>query len=325
MAIANVLATLVMFPLVHIVVSVTLYCAGMWYLPYLRLPLLGYAVFCYFDRSPSRGGYKWAWDGGYVSYLRGLYLWKLASGYFPMQLHKTAELEPGKPYLFCNHPHGVIGSSVMAHFGTNGTGFEQMFPGITVHLAGLKPIFRIPIFREWVNMHGHCTPGKTTLESLLGEKRSVVLAVGGAKEAFFSDTENTMRLIIRSGFVRVAMAVPECSLVPCIAFGENQLYTVYSPPKGSLVEKVQFSLQKLVGFSTPIFCGAWWCPLLPKQLPVDTVVGAPVSVPYNTQPSSELVQDTRDKYVAALTLLFETHKARFGPRFATMKLVVMDK
>ncbi len=62
------------------------------------------------------------------------------------------------PYIFTNHPHGIIGVAPMTNFGTSVSGFTDLFPDIQVHLLGATAIFRIPLFREW------CREAQTTLE-----------------------------------------------------------------------------------------------------------------------------------------------------------------
>lgn len=43
-----------------------------------------------------------------------LALWRWLAAYFPARLHKTVDLPPDQPYIFCAHPHGIVSFSVSA-------------------------------------------------------------------------------------------------------------------------------------------------------------------------------------------------------------------
>lgn len=75
-------------------------------LPPLWLALAGYTAWMltWGAEAPRRGTYP--------TPLKRWGLWRLLAGYFPAHLHKTADLPPGKPYIFCVHPHGIVSFSV---------------------------------------------------------------------------------------------------------------------------------------------------------------------------------------------------------------------
>lgn len=253
--------------------------------------------------------------------------------YYPLNLIKTSKLDPSEgPFLFCNHPHGVIGVGTMATFGAYANNFEQAFPELDqakMHLLGLKPIFQIPFFREWVLMHGHATPGRKTMLRLLGKGHHLALNTGGAREALDAHPF-TFRLVLkeRRGFVRVAME-SGASLVPVLHFGENELYDQLGNAPGTWIRYAQENLQKYLKFSCPAFWGNPLCPLLPKQVPLHSVVGAPIPIP---PPAGEVTGGTikhtekevnkmHAKYLAAVTALFDKHKEGLGYGAVQLELV----
>jgi len=230
-------------------------------------------------------------------------------------MHRTKVLAPGTPYLFACHPHGIFGVSIQASLGTDSTGFNTLFPGIPVHLCGLKPIFLCPFFREWVLLHRHCSPGRNTIRNLLREKESVALATGGAHESLDA-FPGTMILTIRKGFIRVALEAG-ATLVPVLSFGENEIYAQTSNREGSALRWIQLQIKAWFGFTVPLFCGRPWLPLLPQPTALNTVVGAPLALPAcgrPLEPSEAEVVEARDAYVDALTSLFESHKGVYGWR-----------
>lgn len=66
----------------------------------------------------------------------------------------------------------------------------------------------------------------------------------------------------RKGFIRIALQ-SGASLVPVIAFGENDLFRTYVPRRGSQAAHVQRRLQKVVGTASPVFWGSGF--LLPEM------------------------------------------------------------
>ena len=97
-------------------------------------------------------------------------------------------------------------------------------------------------------------------------------------------------------------------MVVAYTFGESDLYS--SP---SFLEPLLMWLVKRYGFVTPLFCGKWWCPLLPRDdVPLNTVIGEAIKLPRIEEPTREDVSAWHGLYVQRLTALFERHKTRFG-------------
>ena len=92
-----------------------------------------------FDDAPETG------KGRRVQFLRRHRVWRYYAGFFPITLHKTVDLDPGETYVFGYHPHGFISMGAWGNFATEGTGFEELFPGIRNSLLTLATNFRIPV------------------------------------------------------------------------------------------------------------------------------------------------------------------------------------
>ena len=106
------------------------------------------------------------------------------ANYFPIKLHKTAELDPNKNYLFGYHPHGIISIGAYVNFCTNGTGVFEKFPGINIALCTLVGQFWTPLRREWGLLHGLIDVSRESLQYSLSDKRkgqAVVVVVGESK------------------------------------------------------------------------------------------------------------------------------------------------
>lgn len=76
--------------------------------------------------------------------------WYYFRAYFPLRLHKTAELPPARNYLFCVYPHGVLCSGAFGSFATNYSEFSTLFPGLTPYMLTINAAFNMPVTREVV-------------------------------------------------------------------------------------------------------------------------------------------------------------------------------
>lgn len=72
-----------------------------------------------------------------------------------------------------------------------------------------------------------------------GRGQSILLAVGGASESLVSRPK-TYDLVLnkRKGFVRIALRTG-ASIVPCIAFGETNLYPTFEGEVSPFLKSVQ--------------------------------------------------------------------------------------
>jgi Diacylglycerol acyltransferase len=269
--------------------------------------------------------------------------------YFPQcKLHKTADLDPNKSYIFGQHPHGVIAYGTWLGFGTNALGFDTLFPGIDVRVSTLNINFRAPFLREYLLLLGVCSVSKQAILNILNSGKSVCIAIGGGSESLLAaPTRYDLILNRRKGFVRCAVQTG-ASLVPCISFGEPETYNTINQLRHSHpIRRFQRYLEKTLGFTIPIAFGRglflpWG--LLPYPVPLNIVVGAPIEVEKytgeeNGGPAASDVSNasgsggSRDavfeaqvdkyhkQYVTALLDLFHQHKEKFAKHASDMQLL----
>ena len=143
------------------------------------------------------------------------------------------------------------------NFATYATGFDELFPGINVHVLTLASNFKIPFQREWILWMGLCDASRETCHNILqkGKGESILLAVGGAEESLDA-FPGTYKLTLRNrkGFVRVALKAG-ASLVPVMSFGENELWTALPNPDGSKIRKFQETMKRILRFTFPVIHG----------------------------------------------------------------------
>lgn len=290
---------------------------------YLVMAVLMYVgwMFLLDDEAPRTGRPWW-----FISRIRGGYMtpiWRLCAEYYPLKLVRSAELPPDRNYMFCLHPHGVFSLTHAINFATNGTGFFDLFPGVRCLLVTLRQQFKIPFHREYLLSLGTIEVSRDALLGTLskGPGWSIAIVPGGAQEA--SDAYNgTMRLTIlkRKGFVRIALRTG-ASLVPVIAFGENDLYVASKGSKRMFVMRLWTRyLKRFYGLASPVAMGRGVfnrsCPdpfMLPFRKPTTTVVGPPLTLPRIPDPLPSDVDYWHGKYIEALKELWEHAAPKYGP------------
>jgi hypothetical protein len=177
-------------------------------------------------------------------FLRNLPLWRFYAEYFPIRIHRTAQLDASKNYIFAYHPHGIISHGAFGNFATEATGFSQLFPGIKNTLLTLDTNFNIPFYREYLLSMGLASVSRESCEALLrgdgapknihshanppakqGTKfeggRAITIVIGGAQESLEAQP-GTMKLLCkkRRGFLKLAIR-EGAGVVPVLSFGEN--------------------------------------------------------------------------------------------------------
>lgn len=159
---------------------------------------LGWTYIINYNR-PSRGGRL-------VQWCRKHKVWKYFCDFFPIDLIKTADLDPNENYIFGYHPHGIIGLGAIGNFCGDGTGFSSKFPGITPHLLTLAGNMSFPFTRDYFMSFGVCTVDKASIEYILqrmGKGQAAVIVVGGAAESLDAHPGNfRLTLKNRKGFAK---------------------------------------------------------------------------------------------------------------------------
>jgi hypothetical protein len=114
---------------------------------YFWVPVI-YILWYFYDRNSAETG------GHYIRWIRECSVWKKMGEYFPAKLHKTAELDPTKSYIFGLHPHGIMQTNGFLSFATEATGFSKLFPGLIPHLVILAGQFQFPFYRDYLLTSG---------------------------------------------------------------------------------------------------------------------------------------------------------------------------
>jgi len=106
------------------------------------------------------------------------------------------------------------------------------------------------------------------------------------------------------------------SLVPVFSFGETEIYQQLHNPKGSLLRTFQDKMQSTFQIAPAAFHGRGIFQYnfgpLPNRRPITTVVGAPISVEKNPNPTPEALNELHQRYVDSVVDLFYKHREKYA-------------
>ncbi|TXT06010.1 hypothetical protein VHUM_03771 [Vanrija humicola] len=296
---------------------------GAFIFPFLWPFLIAYAVwFLFVDKAWERKG------GRPQEWVRRSAFWRYFAGYYPVRTIKEADLPADRKYVFGYHPHGIISMGALCTFATEATGFSELFPGIKPHLLTLDSNFRVPFYRDILMAMGISSVSKRSCRSILkkGAGNSITIVIGGASESLYAHPgTHNLTLKKRFGFVKVAIR-EGADLVPVYGFGENDIYEQLPNAKGSAVYKFQKNFQSMFGFTFPLFHGRgifnYNYGLMPFRHDIVTVIGKPIKIKQNPNPSDEEVQEYHKLYIEGLQEIWDKYKDEFAKdRTSELKLV----
>jgi len=229
----------------------------LWYLffhtRFWLLPII-YIAWIYLDRETCNNG------GRKLNFFRNWIVWRYYKDYFPINLVKTAELDPKRNYLLASHPHGILSSGTFCCFATEANDVTNVFPGIEMRIVTLPLNFWLPFYRELCIGLGTSSAKKESINFLLSNPnggQGAVLVPGGASESLESHPgSHVVQLKSRKGFIKVALQNGS-PLVTIYCFGETDIFDQIKNPEGSIIRKIQNKLMEVLTFAPPLFTGKY--------------------------------------------------------------------
>lgn len=222
-------------------------------------------------------------------------------------------LESSGPGVFGVEPHGVLPLGFCAFF-KGYSGFE----GHKVMGCVTGIVFKVPLMK-----HAFCwsTAGsvdKKVMTRVMEKKFSPVICPGGVAECIYlaNKKECVLYLKQRAGFVKMAMRFGY-PVIPVFTFGLHDLFDFYVP-KSTFLQR----LGRKIGFLPMFFTGLFGLPLGPgKACDLVNVIGKPISIPCNPNPTDEDVKKYHALYIEEMERIYNSYKAAFGMEDVVLRII----
>lgn len=152
------------------------------------------------------------------------------------------------------------------------------------------------------------------------------LVVGGAQEAL-NARPGVYKLVLkrRKGFIKCAIQTG-APIVPVFSFNEVEVYDQLSNEPGTRLRRIQEVIKKVTTIAPVVFIGRGFFQysfgLMPRRYPITTVVGEPLETVKNTSPTNTEIEEYHEKFVFALTKLFEEHKHKYINNADKTRLII---
>ncbi|KAG0558812.1 hypothetical protein M758_10G053300 [Ceratodon purpureus] len=231
------------------------------------------------------------------------FICKYAPAYFPIKVvfEDKSAFKLKQSYVIAGEPHSFLPIGIIILTPQCG-----VLPVSDLRALATSAVFWTPYVRQvWTSL-GVAPVSRKYFTELLQRGTSAIIIPGGVQECLYMERgREVVYLKKRYGFVKVAMETG-AHIVPTFCFGQSNTYGWWKP-KGHWYHQ----LSRAIGFTPLLFWGRFGTPI-PFRSPMTYVIGKPIEVTKNPQATHEEVAAVLEKFIEAVEVLFEKHKAAAG-------------
>ncbi|GAX81501.1 hypothetical protein CEUSTIGMA_g8929.t1 [Chlamydomonas eustigma] len=245
-----------------------------------------------------------------------------ACDYFPINviIEDEDSLKPTESYVIGYEPHSALPVGIPSVFSTPSPKLPKFLSRTNFHSLASSVCFMAPFVRQLWWLLGLRPATRETIDRILKARGSVLLCPGGVQECLhMSQEDELVYLKKRQGFVRMAMRHGS-SLLPVFAFGQAKAFSWYRPGPPLMSPAALEWISRKAG-AVPLLITGRWLTSIPHQRPITIVVGKPIRVPLDANPSVDDVELYLKKFIDEMQSLFDRNKGKCG--YADMDLRVM--
>jgi len=221
-------------------------------------------------------------------------------------------------YLFAAHPHGLFASGCVGNVVLSRSALDKFNARRIRFFINNLLIKVFPMIKDILSSLGFIGCSAKMMKKVLGRGESGLIVVGGVLEVVLTGNVDVEELYLKKcfGFVKVAIQAGT-PLVPVYTFGESLAtgpdWVPFREFRKWLSYKLVFPVRSLGIIHRWGFC-------FPKGK-LTTVVGKPIEVKQNANPTRDEVARVHKQYCDALLKMIERHKARAG--YPTQKTLLV--
>lgn len=213
-------------------------------------------------------------------------------------------INDAKTCLFSLEPHDVLPVSIFW-----GSDYIGVFPKLKSIGCMSNAVFNIPIMRHVYTWMSASSADRKNCEKLFAKGYSLTVNPGGVKEVSYlvNKKVRTLYLRTRQNFTKLAIQ-NGAMLVPMYTFNQDKCFDFIVSENKSLLQ-----IGRKLGFLPMIFFGLFGIPLgVPKPVPLTVIMGKPIRLPQEKDPSKETVEKYHLELIAATEKIYNDNKNDYG-------------
>ncbi|CAA7406665.1 unnamed protein product [Spirodela intermedia] len=233
----------------------------------------------------------------------GSFVGRYSPGHFHVNVHfeDVKAFDDSKSYVIAAEPHSIFPVGAVSLLNITG-----LMPLTKSKVLASTAIFCTPFLRQVTTWMGLVPATRKNFVNYLKAGYSCIVIPGGVQEIIYMSKDyEVVYLKKRHGFVRVAIETGS-PLVPVFCFGQNKAFNWWKPGG-----KLYVHLSRAMRFAPLVFWGVLGSPI-PYRSPIHVVVGKPMEVKQNPNPSTEEVAELHAQFLSNVETLFSKYKDATG-------------